>query len=95
MRLSTLEGISAFYDLHNEIQGDISKISDTPTARAIYGSYGALCLVMRLRELYRRKYNRGVVKPGKVTFAKFGSSLSREEDLFLESNLSALRKLIK
>ena len=91
--LETLDNIQDFYDLHQEIQGDVSKISDTETARKLYGSFPALKLVMRLRELYRRKHYKGIVSRGKITTVQFGSNLSNEEDSFLEENLHKLKQL--
>ena len=95
LSLVTLDNIERFYALHEEIRGDISKITDSAAARAIYGSFEALQLVMRLRELYWRKHYKGVVAYGKVTFVKFKSDLSEAEERFLEENINALRSNVQ
>jgi len=94
-RLVTLDNIEAFERLCAEVQGNVDRIADTEASRAIYGSYEALQLVIRLRALARKKYYKGIVATkGKVTFVQFGSKLSPEEDKFLEENLLCLKGLL-
>lgn len=90
--LVTLDNIEAFRALSKEARGDVSLIRDTEAARAVYGSYGALQAIVRLRELYIRKYRRGAfAEDGKVLFVQFSSALTAQEDAILEKNLEALR----
>ena len=94
-RLVTLDNIEAFERLFAEVQGNVDRIVDTEAARAIYGSYEALQLVIQLRKLSRKKYYKGIVATkGKVTSVQFGSKLTKEEDKFLEENLTVLKGLL-
>lgn len=89
-----LDNAQAFYALHQELQGDMSRLSNTKAARAIYGSYEALEFVIRLRQLWLCKHQRGAIsEEGKVIRVNFG--LSPEEDKFLSKGLEEISRLLR